>query len=178
MYLCMLTLCKETVSFPFLPKSFSEEVRVLVTQSCLTLCHPLDCRPPGCSSIHWTFRARTLSGSPLPSPGDLPNPGIEPWSPALQADSLPSEPLGKPQILLYLQPMGYLLSLLFFATKLSIFLVLDSSAFSPHSFPKKKSLFTPFVTFYFTATKYGLFSIHTFITQIGWQRTPLRFLAI
>ena len=29
---------------------------------------------------------------PFPSPGDLPNPGIEPWSPALQADSLSSEP--------------------------------------------------------------------------------------
>ena len=34
---------------------------------------------------------------PLPSPGDLPNPGIEPMSPALQADSLPTEPQGKPE---------------------------------------------------------------------------------
>ena len=34
---------------------------------------------------------------PFPSPGDLPNPGIEPGSPALQADALPSEPLGKPE---------------------------------------------------------------------------------
>ena len=33
---------------------------------------------------------------PFPSSGDLPDPGIEPGSPALQADSLPSEPLGKP----------------------------------------------------------------------------------
>ena len=33
---------------------------------------------------------------PFPSPRDLPNPGIEPRSPALQADSLPSEPQGKP----------------------------------------------------------------------------------
>ena len=32
------------------------------------------------------------SGLPFPSPGDLPNPGIKPWSPELQADSLPSEP--------------------------------------------------------------------------------------
>ena len=38
------------------------------------------------------------SGLPFPSPGDLPNTGIEPSSPALQADSLPSEPLGKPVI--------------------------------------------------------------------------------
>ena len=37
------------------------------------------------------------SGLPLPSPGDAPNPGIEPWSPVLQADSLLSEPPGKPQ---------------------------------------------------------------------------------
>ena len=35
------------------------------------------------------------SGLPFPSPEDLPNPGIEPMSPALQADSLPSEPPGK-----------------------------------------------------------------------------------
>ena len=35
-------------------------------------------------------------GLPFPSPVDLPHPGIEPGSPALQADSLPSEPLGKP----------------------------------------------------------------------------------
>ena len=32
---------------------------------------------------------------PFPSPGDLPGPGMEPRSPSLQADSLPSEPLGK-----------------------------------------------------------------------------------
>ena len=36
------------------------------------------------------------SGLPFPSLGDLPNPGIEPGSPALQADALPSEPPGKP----------------------------------------------------------------------------------
>ena len=37
------------------------------------------------------------SGLPFPSPGDLPHPGIEPRSPALQADALPSEPPGKPR---------------------------------------------------------------------------------
>ena len=36
-------------------------------------------------------------GLPFPSPGDLPNPGIKPKSPALPVDSLPSEPPGKPQ---------------------------------------------------------------------------------
>ena len=41
-------------------------------------------------------RQESWSGVPFPSPGDLPNPGIEPRSPALQADTLPSEPPGKP----------------------------------------------------------------------------------
>ena len=38
------------------------------------------------------------SGLPFPSPGDLPNPGIEPGSPEFQADALPSEPPGKPSL--------------------------------------------------------------------------------
>ena len=41
-------------------------------------------------------RQEYWNGLPFPSPGDLPDPGIEPRSLALQADSLPSEPLGKP----------------------------------------------------------------------------------
>ena len=41
-------------------------------------------------------RQEYWSGLPFPSPGDLPNPGIEPRSPTLQADALPSEPPGKP----------------------------------------------------------------------------------
>ena len=40
-------------------------------------------------------RQESWGGSPFPSPGDLPDPGIEAVSPALQADSLPSEPPGK-----------------------------------------------------------------------------------
>ena len=43
-------------------------------------------------------RQEYWSGLPHPSPGDLPNPGIDPRSPALQADSLPSETPGKPII--------------------------------------------------------------------------------
>ena len=41
-------------------------------------------------------RQEYWSGLPFPSPGDLPNPGIESWHPALQADSLPSEAPGNP----------------------------------------------------------------------------------
>ena len=40
-------------------------------------------------------RPEYWSGLPFPSPGDFPNPGTEPGSPALQAGSLPSEPPGK-----------------------------------------------------------------------------------
>ena len=41
-------------------------------------------------------RRECWSGLPFPSPGDIPNPGIEPRSPELQADALSSEPPGKP----------------------------------------------------------------------------------
>ena len=40
-------------------------------------------------------RSEYWSGQPFPSPGDLPNPGIEPRSPTLQVDSLPAKPQGK-----------------------------------------------------------------------------------
>ena len=43
-------------------------------------------------------RQEYWSGLTSPSPGDLPDPGIEPGSLALQADSLPSEPPGKPEL--------------------------------------------------------------------------------
>ena len=45
------------------------------------------------------LQVRILNGLPCPPPGDLPNPGIEPRSPALQADSLPAELPGGPYIL-------------------------------------------------------------------------------
>ena len=62
------------------------------------LCDPMDCSLSG-SSVHGIFQTRVLEtplGLPFPSPGDLLNPGIEPGSPALQADALLSEPPGKP----------------------------------------------------------------------------------
>jgi len=65
----------------------------LVTNSCLSLETPWAAAlqaplPMGLS------RQECWSGLPFPSPGDLPNPGIEPRSPALQADSSPTELLG------------------------------------------------------------------------------------
>ena len=65
----------------------------LVTQLCPTLCDPMDYTLPG-SSVHGILQARYWNGLPFPSPGELPNPGIEPRPPAFQADSLPSDPPG------------------------------------------------------------------------------------
>ena len=65
-----------------------------VAQSCLTLCDSMDYSLPG-SSICGILQARILEWLPFPSPGDLPNPGIEPGSPALQADASLSEQPGK-----------------------------------------------------------------------------------
>ena len=58
-------------------------MKVKVTQSCLTLCDPVD------YTVHGILQTRILEWWPFPSPGDFPNLGIKPRSPALQADSLP-----------------------------------------------------------------------------------------
>ena len=55
--------------------------RVLVAQSCLTLCDPMDCSPTRLS-IHGFPRQEYWSGLPCASPGDLPDPGIKPRSSA------------------------------------------------------------------------------------------------
>ena len=57
-------------------------LKVKVTQSCLILCDPMD------YTIHGILQARILQW--------VANPGIKPRSPALQVDSLPAEPQGKP----------------------------------------------------------------------------------
>ena len=67
----------------------------LVTKSCPTLVTPWTVAHQALLSIGFS-RQKYWSGLPFPSPGDLPNPGIEPGSPTLQADSLPTELPGKP----------------------------------------------------------------------------------
>ena len=70
-------------------------VLCLVTLLCPTL-RPRELSLPG-SSVHGIPQARIhCSGLPCAPPGDLPNPGIKPRAPPLQADSLPFEPPGKP----------------------------------------------------------------------------------
>ena len=67
------------------------KVKVKVTQSYPTLCDLMYYQ-----SMEFS-RPEYWSGQPFPSPGDLPNPGIEPRSRALQANSVPAEPQGKPK---------------------------------------------------------------------------------
>ena len=62
----------------------------LVAKSCPTLATPWTIAHQAPLSMGFS-RQEYWSGLPFPSPGDLPNPGIEPKSPALQADSLPTE---------------------------------------------------------------------------------------
>ena len=57
-------------------------MKVLFAQLCLTICDPMDCGPPG-SSVHRIFRQEFWRELPFPSPGDFPDPGIEPRFPAL-----------------------------------------------------------------------------------------------
>ena len=91
-----------------------------VAMCCAVLRHSVmtnSLRPPGLLPARllspWGFsRIEYWSGIPCPPPEDLPNPGIEPSSPALQVDSLPSEPRGKPKntgvdSLSFLQAMIY-----------------------------------------------------------------------
>ena len=70
-----------------------------MAKSCLTLLTPwtIALQAP---SMRFS-RQEYWSGLPFPSPGDLPDPGIEPRSPVLQADALPSEPPGKPYTVTY-----------------------------------------------------------------------------
>ena len=75
-------------------KGIKREVKV--AQSCPSLCDLMDCSPPG-SSVHGILQARILERVVIPfSRESFLDSVIEPGSPALQADSLPSEPPEKP----------------------------------------------------------------------------------
>ena len=75
----------------------TDGVCVSVAQSCPTLCDLMDCSPPG-SSVRGILQARILVWAAIPFSRGSSRPGIEPEFSALQADSLPSEPPGKPNL--------------------------------------------------------------------------------
>ena len=82
------------------------KVKASVTQSCLTLCNAMDCSPPG-SFVHGILQARIQEWVAISfsiSPGDLPDPEIEPGSLAVQATSLLTELQGKPLFYVYSLP--------------------------------------------------------------------------
>ena len=68
-----------------------------VAQSCPTLCNPMDCSLLG-SSVYGFSRQEYWSRLPYPPPGDLPNPGIKPTSPAFAGGSFTAEPPGKSEV--------------------------------------------------------------------------------
>ena len=72
---------------------------VLNAQSGPTLSDPMDCTEHQAPLSMGLSRKEYSSGLPFPPPGDLPDPGIKPRYPALQADALTSEPPGKPKVL-------------------------------------------------------------------------------
>ena len=93
-----MELLNNSFIYPFIhPSTHTTFIRhplyakcVLVAQLYPTLCDLMDYSPPR-SSVHGILQ-EYWSGLPFPSAEDLLNPGVEPGSPALQADSLPSEP--------------------------------------------------------------------------------------
>ena len=70
----------------------------LVTQSCLTLCDPVDCSPPG-SFVHVISQSGNWTGFQFPSPGNLPDPRIKSAFPALAASFFTAVPPGKPLLM-------------------------------------------------------------------------------
>ena len=66
-----------------------------VTQSSLTLCDPMNCSPPGSSSVHGISQQEYWSGLPFPSPGNLPDSGNETVSSAMAGRFLTAEPPGE-----------------------------------------------------------------------------------
>ena len=66
-------------------------VCVLIAQLCLTLCNPMDCKPPG-SFVPWNSPGKNRGMDSHFLLQGIPDPEIEPEFPALQVDSLPSEP--------------------------------------------------------------------------------------
>ena len=91
------TICNLFLGLFFFSPNFSDSSmhECSVAHLCLTLWDPKGCSPPGSMSMEFS-RQDYWGGFPFPSPGDLPNSGIEPGSPALAGGFFTTEPPGKP----------------------------------------------------------------------------------
>ena len=121
---------------------------MLVAQLCPTLCIPIDCSPKAPLSIKFSWQ-EYCSGFPFPSPGDLPKSEIKPGSPALQVDSLPSEPPGKannPFMYIQLQVMQVIMEIKISSDSRGLGCN-PSNAFKFFAFSKKMSLSLTFLKF-------------------------------
>ena len=100
---------------PYIP------MKVKVTQSCPTLCDPMDYTVlQSMGSTILFSRPEYWSGQPFRSPGELPNPGFEPRSPTLQVDSLPAELPGKPIYIPIHQKNSYLIGTQVFTKRINV----------------------------------------------------------
>ena len=77
-----------------------------VAQSCLTLCNPVDCSPPG-SSVHGILQARILEWVAISFSRGSSWPRVQTWVSHIAADALTSEPQGKPRLWTILQIYGF-----------------------------------------------------------------------
>ena len=96
-WLCVYDMCTHacTHTYIFIRCQFWPIFTVLHVTSSLNMCFYSIWEPPG-SSVHGILQASIWSGLSFPSPGDLPDPGVEHWSSEVQADSLLTELWGKP----------------------------------------------------------------------------------
>ena len=92
---CHPTISSSVIPFYSLPPSIFPSIKVKLLSRVQLFVTPWTVAYQAPLSMGFS-RQECWSGLPSPSPGDLPDPGIEPRSPALQADALPSEPPGKP----------------------------------------------------------------------------------
>ena len=90
----LLSLWVEAIFLRALSLLNKKKAKGLVAQSCLTLCHPVDCTLPG-FSVHGILQARILEWVAISFFRGSHRPKDKPGSPALQADYLPSYPPGK-----------------------------------------------------------------------------------
>ena len=108
----------------------------LIIQSCPTLCNPMDCSPQAPLSMGF-LRQEYWSGCHFLLQGDLPDPGIEPKSPALQADSLSTKLWGKPILWFYINKIQTQNHTIFMYIYTCVFNVFTRTKEEPEKYPPK-----------------------------------------